>query len=156
MVTWPEAQAEFYRDGSLRDLYVLHTTMDDWQRTLDALRASDLRCQYLRAKRPEPVPRSAVDAFPEAGYADRLLRVDLGGLFANTHFFTDAEIEFDLDPREIHGQDHLDSVLAFMRLLASATEKEAILTPENQPGIVIFRARPGVTAVDHSPFGGYS
>jgi hypothetical protein len=43
-----------------------------------------------------------------------------------------------------------------MCLLATATDRETILTPENQEHIVIFRVRPSEQEVDYTPFGGYS
>jgi hypothetical protein len=156
MLTWKQAAPEFYADGSLRDLYVLGATIDGWQALLDSLRASTYSYRYTRAKVEAPLPERASDAFPDLGFADRLLAVDLGGFAANCHFFSETEIEFDLDPREVSCQAHLDAILDFIQFLASATSRDAILTPENQPEIVIFRARPGIPEIEHQPFGGYS
>jgi len=92
---------------------------------------------------------------PEQGWADQLLSVDLHGPIANTHFFTETEIEFDLDPGEVASQRELDAVLQFMHLLANATGRETILTPENQEDIAIFRVRRNEARVEYMPFGGY-
>jgi hypothetical protein len=37
-MTWTEIASDFEWDGMLRDVYVLNTTIDDWQRVLDALK----------------------------------------------------------------------------------------------------------------------
>jgi len=155
MLEWDRVRGEFYRDGSWRDIYVLGTSIEHWQRALDALRSSPFQMRYVRAAIECPLPSGAAEAFPEPGWADRLLSVDLHGPIANAHFFTETEIEFDLDPREVGSQRELDSILQFMHLLASATGREAILTPENQEHIVIFRVRPNDSRVEYAPFGGY-
>jgi len=38
-VRWTEVSDFWEHDGSLRDIYVLSTTQDDWQRLLDLVRA---------------------------------------------------------------------------------------------------------------------
>jgi hypothetical protein len=50
---------------------------------------------------------------------------------ASCHFFDPSEIEFDLDPREVHGQAEIDGLLGVMQVLAAATGKLALMTPEN-------------------------
>jgi len=74
---------------------------------------------------------------------------------ANCHFFTVEEIEFDIDTREVKGQQELNALLEFMRCLAHATDKEAVLTAENMPEIVILRVRPGRTPIEYQEFGGW-
>jgi len=155
MLEWNHVGGEFYRDGSWRDIHVLETGIEHWQRALDALRSSPFRLQYFRGGVECPLPADAADAFPDPDYADRLLSVDLHGPIANTHFFTEKEIEFDLDPKQVSGQRELDSILQFMHLLAAATKREAILTPENAEHIAIFRVRPDDPNVEYTPCGGY-
>lgn len=155
MLEWNQVSGEFYRDGSWRDIYVLGVGIEHWQRALDALRSSPLQMRYFRAGVESVLPSKATEAFGEPGWTDRLLSVDLHGPIANTHFFTETEIEFDLDPGEVGSQRELDSVLQFMHLLADATERETILTPENQRDIAIFRVRPDDVRVEYTPFGGY-
>ena len=155
MLEWDRVRGEFYRDGSWRDIYVLGTSMGHWQRALDALRSSSFRMRYFRDGVESPLPSNVAEAFPEPGHADRLLSVDLDGPIANAHFFTESEIEFDLDPSEVHGQRELEALVRFMRLLANATGCEVILTPENQEHVRILRVRPNDPHVEHTPFGGY-
>ncbi len=155
MLEWNQVSGEFYCDGSWRDIYVLGTGIEHWQRALDALRSSPFRMRYFRAGIECSLPSNAAEAFPEPGWVDRLLSVDLHGPIAHTHFFTETEIEFDLDPGEVGRQSELDTILQFMHMIANATERETILTPENQADIAIFRVRPNDTSVDYTPFGGY-
>jgi len=155
VLSWEAVHREFYCDGSWRDIYVLGTNMDDWQRMLDAVRASPYQVQYFRHSKPVELPAEAAEAFPLPDECDRLLSVTFSGVLANCFFFTDDEIEFDIDPREIKGQDELDSLLEFMHRLADGVGKDAILTPENMREIVIFRVRPGGADAEWQEFGGW-
>jgi hypothetical protein len=75
--------------------------------------------------------------------------------FPEEPFFTVEEIEFDIDPREVKGQQELNALFGFMRCLAQATDKEVVLTAENMREIVIFRASPGNAAIEYHAFGGW-
>ena len=153
---WRDVSGEFSWDGSWRDIYVLGTDIGHWQRAIDRLRVSAFQIRYARAGVDCALPVDAAEAFPKPGWADRLLSVDLGGVTANSHFFEATEIEFDLVPSEVKGQRELDSVIQFMHLLADATGREAILTPENMRHIVIFLVRPNEASVEYTPFGGFN
>ena len=153
---WSQVSGEFYCDGSWRDIYVLGTEIQHWQRAIDQLRASSFQVRYFRAGVECVLPARAADAFPEPGWTDRLVSIDLGGLIANAHFFSEKEIEFDLNPSEVRSQRELDIIVQFMHLLADATGCETILTPENLRHIAIFRVRPNESSIVYVPFGGFS
>ncbi len=86
-----------------------------------------------------PLPQTAAQVFGGRDSVLSYLGVRVGGLLFNCHFFTDEEIEFDLDPREVKGQDTLDAVLTFMRGIGQAVGKRVILTPESL--VVVLLAR---------------
>ena len=150
-IAWRTVAQEFAFDGSWRDICVFGVDVQAWQRVVDKLRHARYELVYHRGGEVSELPAAAVDAFPAEGMADRMLSVRFAGVLANCHFFTLDEIEFDIDPREVQGQDQLDALLAFMRLLSDATGKDAVLTPENGPGFVVFRSRPNHAAVDYLP-----
>jgi hypothetical protein len=152
-LAWDVVRDEFAFEGSWRDIYVLGTDIASWQRMLDGLRAAGYDLAYFRDKQPTELPVEAAQAFPLPGECDRLLSVRFAGVLANCHFFTTQEIEFDIDPREVIGQEQLDGVFGFMRCLSEAVGKDAILTEENCQEIVIFRVRPRQSAVEHQVFG---
>jgi len=130
-LTWEMVCGEFEFDGSWRDIYVLETSIADWQSALAALRDSAFDLRYSVAGETAPLPPEASAAFPMKGMGDRLLQVKAGGVTLNCHFFLDEQIEFDLDPRQVAGQTDLDAILTFMNVLADACRKPAVLTPEN-------------------------
>jgi hypothetical protein len=146
---WKTVRHEFAFDGAWRDIFVLGTDIDGWQRMLDGLRSSHQDISYFRNSEPMELPENAEDAFSPNGEDRPLLSVRFCGVLANSHFFTPEEIEFDIDPREVRGQERLDGVFAFMHTLADFVGHEVILCPENCPGVVIFRVRPGAAKVEH-------
>ena len=54
-------------------------------------------------------------------------------ILVNIHFLSDDEIEFDVDPRELQGQDRLDVLCSFLRIIGSKLNKPVVVTPENTP-----------------------
>jgi hypothetical protein len=154
-IAWDAVRDEFAFDASWRDIYVLETDITSWQRMLDGLRAAGYDLVYFRDNQPTELPVQAAQAFPLPDECDRLLLVRFAGVQANCHFFCAKDIEFDIDPREVIGQEQLDALLGFMRCLSQAVGKDAILTLENCPEIVIFCIRPGQSVVEHKPFGGW-
>jgi len=153
---WETVRREFYCDGSWRDIYVFDTNMAAWQRMLDAFRASPCQVQYFRDHQPAELPKQATDAFPLPDECNRMLSVIFSGVTANCHFFTENDIEFDIDPREIKGQEELDALLEFMHRLANIVGKDAVMTPENMRKIVVFRVRPGNQPVEWHECGGWT
>jgi hypothetical protein len=141
-LTWKAVRRDFAFDGSWRDIFILGCDIPAWQRMLDGLRSGGYDLTYYRDSKPTELPTRAEDAFSLECHC--VLSVRFDGILANCHFFTPAEIEFDIDPREVRGQAQLDTLLKFMRCLAASVGREAILCPENCSKIVIFRVKPDV------------
>ena len=130
----------FGADGSLRDLYIKGTDLAAWQRFVDHLvRTYDT--EFVREPR-ETTPPPVAEIFATRQDHSPTLRVDVHGLRINTHFFTEDEIELDLDPAEIRSQNDLVHLLAFMRELGELLDREVVLTPENADDVPIYRYRP--------------
>jgi hypothetical protein len=149
-IAWESVQHEFsFDDGSWRDIYVAGVGYQDWQRVFDRLRHENYELVYHRDGEVVEFPTAAIDAFPAHDDPLSMLWVKFAGIQANCHFFTPDEIEFDIDPREIQGQGQLDALFAFLQLLADATGKPAVLTPESGQDTVIFRAQPGQPEMEY-------
>lgn len=129
---WEQHKELFAWDGSLLDIYVLDTTMSDWQRLLDALRASSYELRYkVDGETIAKIPEQIEAIFARHLEADVSLTIDAPQLWIGCHFFTPDEIEFDLDPRAIDGQPRLDRLVHFIAMLRDALNKEVLLTPES-------------------------
>jgi hypothetical protein len=153
---WQQAKAEFECDGSLRDLYILNADVEVWQRVIDSLRSSEYPCRYQVDDNDRPLPGSVEDVFKKRQEAGFLLSVDVDGILLNCHFFTEEEVEFDLDPREIDSREKLQALFRFMRRIGQAAGRHVIMTPENRTDIVVFQCSPESGAIRHAPFGGWS
>jgi hypothetical protein len=128
-------------------LYVFGTSVAEWNRLFDALRSCEWKVTFQLEGVEEPLPESAAACFAE-GDRWAMLSIVVGGVLLNCHFFTENEIEFDLDPREVDGQERLDSVAAFMSFLADVTEKTLSLTYENCPEYARCTSEPRSSAFD--------
>jgi hypothetical protein len=140
--------AEFKVDGSLRAISIRGTTLADWQRMLDALWVSAYHLEFRREGELQTPPHNAAEPFEVRREAVAWLSVTSGGVTANCHFFTEEEIEFDIDPREVKGKPELDCALGFLRWLANAVGREAIMTWEGYRDHPVFTARPGCDRIE--------
>ena len=141
-MTWTELSSEFDWDGSWRDVYVRHTTIEDWENVLKALRQLTPAPSFQINGEIQPWPLRVQDVFEPAAVGAALLSVQTGPVLLNCHFFDLSEIEFDLDPREVRGPEDFESLKEFMTLLATTTGKPAILTPENGRDFAILTIDP--------------
>jgi hypothetical protein len=140
MVTWAECAADFVGDGSLRDIYVLEGGIGAWNALLGIARTRGAR--FSLDGIANPLPETVQAIFDARRERTPLLSIDWDGIEFVAHFFDQAEVELDFLPTAIQGQDGLDRLCSFLGALASATEKEVIVTPENFQQSPILRAGP--------------
>jgi hypothetical protein len=130
-------------NGSLRDVYVFDTTIEDWERALAAVNRTGWRQSYEESGVAAIPPPTVDRIFERAREGSVLLRVwPSQRVCANCHFFTPEEIELDLDPREVTDQASLDDVCELVRVLGQATGKTVVVTHENVPAAVIMEHDP--------------
>lgn len=126
---WEDVAEELAFDGGFLDVVVFDVDIGHWRRLYDAIGAWGPPRTYFADRVHEvDAPRTVDEIFhlDERG----LLLLQVGGLELHCHFYDDNRIEFDLDPREFQGQAELDALLSFLRLVADATGREAVLVPE--------------------------
>jgi hypothetical protein len=140
MVKWSECAGDFAADGSLRDIYVLHGGLHAWDALLRMSRQVDTRFSIDGVT--TPLPERAHDVFVRRADAAPLLSISWQGIELCAHFFDEADVELDFVPNVIQGQQGLDRLCSFLRELASATNRDVIVTPENWPQSPILRAQP--------------
>ncbi|MES2934214.1 MAG: hypothetical protein V4805_12095 [Pseudomonadota bacterium] len=115
------------QDGSLRDVYFVNTTLAHWERFLAFVRNSTNQYSFDGEEADLP-PIEEIFANREGRH---ILTVATSGVAIACHFFIPEEIELDIDPREIHGEDQHEAVLEFLASLSLAIGRPALLTPEN-------------------------
>jgi hypothetical protein len=120
-------------DGSWRDIYVLGTTEADWDAMLGLVKGGDLGSYWYFVDGDEsPLPDRVASVFCARETASPEMELKLEGLLLKCYFFTDVQIEFDLDPAELT-EESFASLLAWMRGLGALLRKDVRLTPESMP-----------------------
>ncbi|MEU8975447.1 hypothetical protein AB0D11_40615 [Streptomyces monashensis] len=148
--TEPVYRAEvFVADGALRDVCVLDTTIDDWRRMFDGLRAVPGN-HVLTWTLSGTAESGALDASvvwsrreqdPEESAS---LAIDVDGVWFTCYFFDIEEMEFTFDPSDVAGTATFAPVHAFVTWLGTATGREVIVTMEGtdhaaMPALVRWR-----------------
>ncbi len=146
---WNKISADFEPDGSLRDIYIHEATLVDWQAVIDAIRKETPSFSFHTGGEPVEMPQNISNLF-NLGPDDfcSTLYVAFGNGTLNCHFFTEEQVEFDLDPRDINA-GLLPLLIDFMTLLGTTVGKPVSLTHENMPKAEIMRFAPASGRVDY-------
>ncbi|MER8260498.1 hypothetical protein [Streptomyces albidoflavus] len=117
--------------GALPDVVVPGTSVEDWQAVLDLVEGSGWTCRYSEGGAELPVPGAqAVLSRPAGAECPELQVRPTAEVLAIFRFYAAEEIDFDVDLRELQGQDRLDVLCGFLTAI----------------GRRLGRARPGGTA----------
>ena len=146
---WNKISADFEPDGSYRDIYIHETTLADWQLVIDAIRKEIPSFSVHTDGEPVEMPQDISNLF-NLGPDDfrSSLYVGFGNGTLNCHFFTEDQIEFDLDPRDMNAE-LLPSLIDFMTILGTTVGKPVSLTHEDMPEAEIMRFAPTAGRVDY-------
>jgi hypothetical protein len=131
----------FEVDGSLRDLVVVDTSIEDWLTIYEELRSKnhDLTFECGDSQTLPPSVRELLVRGPHDQCPSLSLKMDANTL--NCHFYQTEEIEFDLDPRDISTEANFFEITDFMRKIGKLLSKDVIITEENQHDLVFIRYR---------------
>lgn len=155
-MNWQDVEAEFEWDGSLRDLYVLETDRETWQKALDFLRTSAYPLSYFVDGEGAELPAEVAAIFSRRSATSPLLSVDVYGIHINCHFFVEEQIEFDVDPREVNDEARFGHLCEFIQRLGQNLGRSVILTPEtsgHEEQEVIIRYLPMDDHFEYTPVG---
>ncbi len=138
-------------DGSLRDIYVLNTNLQDWQTALDFLRKA-YHPTYKIDSEDVPPFTDVTTVFRNRNEQSYLMAIKIEEVNIHCHFFLARLIEFDIHPHEVDSESKEDAILNFMRGLADTLGKEVILTFEGtEEGWVLLRVTPGRSEPEYNP-----
>lgn len=136
-MNWEIVKKDFEFDGSLIDIYISETTLNDWLKIINYLKNSpeyriELSVDYLYNNSKEITLEDNIkELINERDNYNSCLKIYREKIQINNHFYAIDEIEFDIDPREINNQQSLNIILDFINNLGKITKKEIFLTPEN-------------------------
>lgn len=126
---WERFAKDFEFDGSLRDIYVFDTSLDDWNELFRFLIRQRYTFEFSGAWSGDDFPSDLARLFRSGPDCPAtLMSIQFSGLRLNCHFFEVHEIEFDIDPREVTDATGLADLIAFMGGLADAPGKSVVLT----------------------------
>ncbi|CAM5547390.1 hypothetical protein SDIAM103S_05371 [Streptomyces diastaticus subsp. diastaticus] len=113
---WDDVQCLFDSDlmGSLPDVRVPDASMQDWQAVLDLVAEKGWECRYSEGEAVLPVPRAEAVLFRPADAECPDLRVwPTADVLAIFRSHADGEVDFDVDLRELRGQERRDVFCGF-------------------------------------------
>jgi len=131
--------SEFEPDGSLRDIYVFDTNIKQWNIVLKAITRTNYEYNFLHADEVIELPNDfdLIKALQESN--PTILKIYITeSIQINCHFFTDKEIEMDIDPNEILSETDYNALTRFLSWLSKITSSTVVLTHENAPELVIL------------------
>ncbi|PIB35722.1 hypothetical protein BFP72_10115 [Reichenbachiella sp. 5M10] len=132
-------------NGALRDIFILGSTLDDWNNVLHGLKNSDYGLDFLIDSEPAELPHNAEEIFKIEN--SKTLRVRQDNIFFNSYFFVDSEIDFDIDPRDFVAFEQGEDLVNFMRFLSNLTNKPCILTPELDQEYILMKILPNSSKI---------
>jgi len=133
----------FEPDGSLLDIYVQETTLEDWMTLIEYLNAN-YKLKYVPTSANETEDRINKSYITQiltdkTGELEcRTVSIFTDNIIINSHFFLQDQIEFDADPREFKGQGEFEAVIEFMKIVSKLLNKEVILTGEGAPHLPLI------------------
>lgn len=139
---WDELKDQiYYWDGSWRDLYILNTNKENWIKWVNYVNQHYI-INWYNGKTGIEENQINYDVIKE--YFDgehdlcSLAKIFIDKIQINCHFFSESEIENDIDPREINSIEDHKKVLRYMTDLSMILNKEVILTPESEPEVILM------------------
>lgn len=129
---WESVKRAFEWDGSWRDVYVLNTSENDWNAVLEGLHCNYALSLFIDGELwTKALPTfSAILAMRE--HSGFTAKIDVSNITIKCHFFTEDQIEFDIDPREVQ-PENWPQFYDFLFYISRITKKFCRLTEENFP-----------------------
>ncbi|MEU5138151.1 hypothetical protein [Streptomyces californicus] len=134
---WDDVKCFFDPDlmGPLPDVRVPGASVENWQTVLDLVAEKGWKCQYSEGERVLPVPRAeAVLSRPADAECPDLRVWPTADVLAIFRFHAADEVDFDIDLRELQGQERLDVFCDFLREIGRRLSKPVLMDPEGDDG----------------------
>ncbi|KOX21632.1 hypothetical protein ADK67_26195 [Saccharothrix sp. NRRL B-16348] len=130
---WDQVRSFFDPDlmGSLPDVFVPDTSAEDWQAVFDLVEARGWQWEFVQGDTALPLPL-ATDALarpPDAELVELKVR-PVPGMLAIFRLMSAEEIDFDIDLRELQGQDGVDTLCRFLGEIGRKLGKPVLMTSE--------------------------
>ncbi|MFB8174175.1 hypothetical protein [Kitasatospora purpeofusca] len=147
---WDDVKNFFDPDlmGALPDVCVAGTSVNDWQAVFDLVRSCGWEWEYLEGRVAVPLPPAAQVLSRPAGAETVDLRVwPVPGVLAIFRPMSAEEIDFDVDLRELQGQEGVDVLCGFLTALGRRLGKPVVMTAEGDYGNPVLGFDPAADRV---------
>ena len=134
---WDDVQSFFDMDayGRLPDVRVPDASVEDWQAVFDLVSVSGWKSQYSEGEVVMPTPPAgALLGRPVEAETPTLRVWPAAEVLAIFRFYSADEIDFDVDLRELQGQERLDVLCDFLRAIGQRLGKDVLMDPEGTTG----------------------
>ncbi|MEK4733051.1 MULTISPECIES: protein export chaperone secb [unclassified Paenibacillus] len=119
----------FFKDGSLRDIYVLDTDIQVWALIFDYLESDRINYRVtidgLITKIRDIAELLRIKKEASIGITIEYSEIDICG-----YFYEGSVIEFDVSPIQINSEKKIDVLMNFLKDLSRKLNKTIIITPE--------------------------
>lgn len=147
---WKDVSGFFDPDlmGALPDVFVPGASVKDWQVVFDLVRTKGWRWEYWLGGAPRRLP-SAADALPRSdGDETAVLKVwPVPGVQVNFWLLSAEQIDFDVDLRELQGQEGVDVLCGLLRAIGRRLGKPVKMISEGSYGDPVLEFDPSVDRV---------
>ncbi|PFH82606.1 hypothetical protein [Bacillus sp. AFS088145] len=106
----------FFVDGSLRDIYVFNVDLDEWQKLFEFVNRSNWNITLYKDGQIFEYGNTTVKLlFKEKEKHNITMTINIKGILINCYLFSETEIEFDLNPKEIKSESDVNIVFDFLK-----------------------------------------
>jgi hypothetical protein len=146
-MNWTELKNRIYfEDGSLRDIYVFETDINDWKKWADLVNEKYV-VEFFDAKTNSTKDKIDFEAVRECwSDFDREVvtaTVKLVTINIKCYFFGDSEIENDIDPGEFKTIEDHNNLLSYLKDISVSVDKDVFVTEENTPDSILISGKSG-------------
>lgn len=144
---WTELKSEiYYTDGSLRDIYIQNTDIEDNEKWCEFAN-NNYEVNWFNGLKQ--INEDKIEFETVKGYLNAehefisMASIYIGKIQINNHFFEENEIQNDISPREIVTIEDHEKIIEYMSQMSVLLNKPVILTPENENKVVLIKVVKG-------------
>ncbi|MEV4019743.1 hypothetical protein AB0J35_55590 [Nonomuraea angiospora] len=132
---WEEVKDLFDTElnGVLPDVCVPGTSIEDWQAVFDLVLSKGWRYEYSVDGIPLRLPAAKLMMALRDEAGPHLKVWPHPDVLAIFHPYAEESVDFDVDLRELQGQERLDVLCGFLRAIVRRLGKPVVMTPEGDP-----------------------
>lgn len=131
----------YYKDGSLRDIYIHGTTIEDWEKWVNFVNGRYQLEWYngLKDQKYNQIDFNVVlEYFKDYPDFSTSAIITIDNLNIHTYFLTSQEIENDINPKEFTSSEDHKKLMDYLTDVSKLLNKKVILTPVNTPEIILI------------------